>query len=147
MKTTEKEIGGLIFTTAHQTSTTRVSSFDGVAHVAVQWKNGGETCFGWLPETLWDAVPYITKPEVMTGNGGTGTPTAWANTKRLRSAVRTLNEQHRTTSAGFYGLGSRFFRARARAGVLEVFDFETWTAVPESQAQFHDHNGHDIPLD
>ncbi len=71
----------------------------------------------------------------------------WANHLRLRYAVRTLNEQHRRTSAGFYGLGSRFFRARSRAGVLEVFDFETWVAVPESSAQFHDHNGRDISFE
>lgn len=73
-------------------------------------------------------------------------PQAWTDPALLRSAVRTLNDQHRRTSAGFYGLGSRFFRARARAGVLEVFDFETWTVVPQEKAQFHDHNGRDIPL-
>ncbi len=68
----------------------------------------------------------------------------WQDQKQLRSAVRTLNAQHRRTSAGFYGLGSRFFKARSRAGALEVFDWETWTVVPQDAAQFHDHNGRDI---
>lgn len=68
----------------------------------------------------------------------------WADSKLLRSAVRALNAQHRNTSAGFYGLGSRFFRARSVAGVLEVFDWENWTPVSQEQAKFHDHNGHDI---
>lgn len=69
---------------------------------------------------------------------------AWTDSKLLRSAVRTLNEQHRNTSAGFYGLGSRFFRARSVKGVLEVYDFDTWTPVSQEQAKFHDHNGRDI---
>ncbi len=68
----------------------------------------------------------------------------WTDAKLLRSAVRTLNAQHRSTSAGFYGLGSRFFKARAKGGALEVFDWETWTPVAQESAQFHDHNGRDI---
>jgi len=68
----------------------------------------------------------------------------WNDAKLLRSAVRTLNAQHRNTSSGFYGLGSRFFKARSVAGVLEVFDWDNWTPVSQDQAQFHDHNGRDI---
>ncbi len=71
----------------------------------------------------------------------------WTDLKLLRSAVRKLNAQHRNTSAGFYGLGSRFFRARSVAGVLEVFDFDTWTPVSQEQAKFHSHNGEDISFE
>lgn len=60
--------------------------------------------------------------------------TAWTDAKLLRSAVRRLNDQHVRTSAGFYGLGSRFFRARSVKGVLAVYDFDTWTPVSEEQA-------------
>ena len=71
----------------------------------------------------------------------------WTDAKLLRSAVRLLNAQHRNTSAGFYGLGSRFFKARARGGVLEVFDWDNWTPVAQENAKFHDHNGRDVPLE
>lgn len=73
-------------------------------------------------------------------------PIAWTDAGLLRRAVRRLNDQHVRTMAGFYGLGSRFFRARAVKGVLEVYDFDTWTAVPFESAKFHDHNGQDISL-
>lgn len=72
---------------------------------------------------------------------------AWTDAKLLRCAVRTLNAQHRNTSAGFYGLGSRFFKARSVKGVLEVFDWETWTPIAQEEAKFHDHNGHDISFE
>jgi hypothetical protein len=63
-------------------------------------------------------------------------------------AARILNAHHMSTCAGFYGsvLGGRFFQARVRAGVLEVFDFDNWFAVQPDQAVFHDHNGENIPL-
>jgi hypothetical protein len=78
--------------------------------------------------------------------GGMETTTATLN---LSKAVRLLNAQHRNTSAGFYGsrIGGRYFRARAKAGVLQVFDFDVWTDVPAADAVFHDHNGQDIPLE
>lgn len=91
--------------------------------------------------------PKPTKKNPMTTEPNQNTrPAAWTDAKLLRSAVRTLNDQHVRTSAGFYGLGSRFFRARSVAGVLEVFDFETWTPVSQADAKFHDHNGRDLPL-
>ena len=68
----------------------------------------------------------------------------WPDPALLKATVRALNKNHRQTSAGFYGLGSRFFRARARNGVLEVFDWENWTKVGQEAAQFHDHNGRNI---
>ena len=70
------------------------------------------------------------------------------NPAQLRAAVRILNDQHRRTSAGFYGsiVGGRYFHARVRKGVFEVWDFDTWTAVPADKIKFHDHNGHNIPL-
>jgi hypothetical protein len=66
----------------------------------------------------------------------------------MRRIVRILNDQHRGTMAGFYGslIGGRFFRARSRHGVLEVFDFETWLPVAPDQIEFHDHNGRTIHL-
>ena len=67
----------------------------------------------------------------------------------LPKVVRILNEQHRTTSAGFYGssrVNGRFFRARLNKGVLEVYDFENWFAVPTEDIAFHDHTGRDISL-
>ena len=76
------------------------------------------------------------------------TVSPWVNTKLLRSAVRTLNAQHMSTSAGFYSstFGGRFFKARAKAGVLEVFDWDNWTPISEANAIFHDHNGCNLPL-
>ena len=60
--------------------------------------------------------------------------------------VSRLNEQQLKTMAGFYGLGSRFFRARRVKDTLEVYDFETWRSVDLKDAVFHDHNGQDISL-
>ncbi|KJS71936.1 MAG: hypothetical protein CVV19_01780 [Gammaproteobacteria bacterium HGW-Gammaproteobacteria-9] len=62
----------------------------------------------------------------------------------LRQIVRRLNAHHARTSAGFYGDGQlpgRWFRARlVRGTTLEVHDWITWVAVPNSTC-FRDHNG------
>lgn len=68
----------------------------------------------------------------------------WNNINLLRVVVRTLNAHHVKTSAGFYGLNSRFFKARSVGGTLEVSDFENWVKVSEDAAFFHDHNGRKI---
>lgn len=63
-------------------------------------------------------------------------------------AARILNAHHMATSAGFYGsvIGGRYFQARVKDGVLQVFDFDNWHSVTEEQARFHDHNGQEIYL-
>lgn len=68
--------------------------------------------------------------------------------KDKAKAVRRLNEQHHRYAAGFYGsaIGGRYFRARVRGGVFEVYDFDNWIPVPDDKIEFHDHNGHNIPL-
>lgn len=62
--------------------------------------------------------------------------------------VRRLNDQHMSYSAGFYAHiegvpAARFFRARSKAGALQVFDFDNWYAVPAGTL-FSDHNGRDL---
>lgn len=68
--------------------------------------------------------------------------------KVLAKIVRMLNDQHRTTMAGFYGsaIGGRYFQARARDGHLEVTNWDTWIRVPDDKILFHDHNGNTIVL-
>ena len=64
-----------------------------------------------------------------------------------RRAAKLLNE-HCMKGNGFYGsvIGNRWFGARVRAGVLEVWDFDNWRTVTEAEAVFHDHNGQEIFL-
>ena len=67
--------------------------------------------------------------------------------QRRRAAARILNAHNLSCGAGFYWEhGGRFFKARVHDGVLEVYDWETWTPVADDKIKFHDHNGHDIAL-
>lgn len=63
----------------------------------------------------------------------------------LRQLAARLNDQHMRYSAGFYSqIGNRrHFKARVRAGVLEIYDWQKWDAVPAGTT-FHDHNGRDF---
>lgn len=69
-----------------------------------------------------------------------------------RQIARKLNDHHQKFCAGFYlSNGDRCFRARVKAGVLEVMTWDTtgdeqWTALDLNTTTVHDHNGRRIFL-
>ena len=69
-----------------------------------------------------------------------------------RQIAKKLNDHHMKFSAGFYlSNGHRCFRARVRAGVLEVMYWltggeEHWMPLDLSTTKVHDHNGREIFL-
>lgn len=66
--------------------------------------------------------------------------------------AKKLNDHHMKFSAGFYlSNGHRCFRARVKAGVLEVMYWldggtEHWMALDLETTTVHDHNGRPIIL-
>ena len=72
----------------------------------------------------------------------------------LPQAARVLNAHHAKTLAGFYGragLSGRFFKARVKAGVLQVLQVNAdlsrqWLDVDMREHSFADHNGHALIL-
>ena len=67
-------------------------------------------------------------------------------TQTIKQMAKRLNNQHMRYTAGFYLSGpivGRYFNARVRKGVLEVFDFIAWRPLAVGTVA-RDHNGRDL---